>query len=128
MFLEPLVIFLLVRYMRKLLGTFTSMTELNKALTILLYAVPALFVIQQVLSSGHVTVWIWHLLLVAIIAAAFKLPEFTPVRPILIALLPLISLTIITDLLKAINYNLYLKAKTYFGIAFPIAITWMIAM
>jgi two-component system, NtrC family, sensor kinase len=128
MFLEPLLAYILIRYMRKLLRTFSPMAEWNKILTILLFAIPILFVIQQSLSLGFVLDWIWHILILAIAGAIFKLPQFTNARPFTLAFLPLIGLSIIGEIIKAIDKNLYGKIDAYFGIAYAVALTWMVAM
>src|SRR5450432_532248 len=128
MFLEPLLVFLLIRHLRKVLLTFSPITEWNRLLTILPYAVVVLFIIQQSLSIAPVTIWIWHLLLLTIVAATFKLPEFIGARPVMMAVLPLIALSILGDIIKVIDHSLYQKIHSYFDVAFSIAITWMVAM
>ena len=126
--LEPLLVFLLIIHLRKVLRTFSPIAEWNKLLTILLYAVVVLFIIQVSLSATPVTMWIWHLLLLTIVGVTFKLPEFMGARPVMLAVLPLIALSIISDIIKALDNSLYLKIDSYFDIAFSIAITWMVAM
>ncbi|MEP6951560.1 MAG: ATP-binding protein [Ginsengibacter sp.] len=128
MFLEPVVVFILIIHLRKVLRPFSPVGEWNKLLTISLFAVVVLFIIQSGLSATPVTKWIWHLLLLIIVAATFKLPEFTGARPVMVAVLPFIALTIISDVVKALSNTLYQKIDSYISIAFPIAITWMIAM
>jgi signal transduction histidine kinase len=46
----------------------------------------------------------------------------------MIAVLPLIGISLFNDILKTLQYNLYNYLKTFLDIAFSIAITWMIAM
>jgi two-component system, NtrC family, sensor kinase len=128
MFLEPVLVFILIIHMRKVLRTFSPIAGWNRLLTISLYGVVALFIIQSGLSATYVTMWIWHLLLLAIVGATFKLPEFTGARPVMIAVLPFIALTIVRDIVKVLANTLYLKIDSYISIAFPVAITWMIAM
>jgi two-component system NtrC family sensor kinase len=126
--LEPLLVFLLILHLRKMLRAFSPVAEWNKLLTISLYGVVVLFIIQVSLSALPVTIWIWHLLLITIIIVTFKLPEFAVARPVMLAVLPLIALSILSVLIKAVSHGFYLKIDAYFNIAFPIAITWMIAM
>jgi len=114
--------------MRKILKTFSPIAEWNRMLTISLYAVVALFIIQLILRIEPVTIWIWHLVLLAIIGVVFKVPEFTAARPVMIAFLPLIALSIVSDIVKVTDNNLYLKIKSYFDIAGAVGITWMVAM
>jgi two-component system NtrC family sensor kinase len=126
--LEPLLVFLLILHLRKVLRTFSPIAEWNKFLTILLYAVVALFIIQVSLSAMPVTKWIWHLLLLAIIWVTFKLPEFTAARSVMVAVVPFIALSIFNDIIKVLANTLYQHIDQYFKIAYPIAITWMVAM
>jgi two-component system, NtrC family, sensor kinase len=128
MFLEPVLVFILIIHMRKVLRTFSPIGEWNRLLTISLYGVVALFLVQAGLSATAVTMWIWHLLLVIIVVAAFKLPEFTGARPVMIAVLPFIALTIVSDIVKVLSNTLYQKIHSYISLAFPVAITWMVAM
>jgi two-component system NtrC family sensor kinase len=114
--------------MRKMLRTFSPIAEWNKMLTISLYAVVVLFIIQLILPIAPVTIWIWHLILLAIIGIVFKVPEFMAARPVIIAFLPLVALSIVSDIIKVIDNNLYLKIKNYFDIAGAVGITWMVAM
>jgi len=46
----------------------------------------------------------------------------------MIAFLPLIALSIVSDIVKVTDNNLYLKIKSYFDIAGAVGITWMVAM
>jgi two-component system NtrC family sensor kinase len=128
MFLEPFLIFFLIRHLRKVLRTFSPVAEWNRLLTILLYAVVVLFIIQETLSITPVTIWIWHLLLLSIVGVTFKLPEFIGARPVMFAVLPLIALSIISDIFKGLDITLYVKIHAYFNFAYAVAITWMVAM
>ena len=128
MSLEPIAVFFLIRYMRKMLRTFSPIAEWNKVLTLSLYGVVVLFIIQLILRIEPVTIWIWHLILLAIIGIIFKVPEFTPARPVMIAFLPLSAVSIVSDIIKIIDNNFYLKIKSYFDIAGVVAVTWMVAM
>jgi len=128
MVLEPLLVFLLIRHLRKILQTFSPIAEWNKILKISLYAVVVLFIVQRSLPVAPVMMWIWHLLLLIIIWVTFNQPEFVEARPVMRAVLPLIILLIISDIFKLVSHRVYQEIKTYFDIAFAIAITWMVAM
>ena len=128
MFLEPILVYLLIRHLRKMLQIFSPVAGWNKILSILIYAVPVLFVLELILHTSQVTMWIWHLLLLAIITITFKLPEFAGARPVMIAVLPLTALSILSDIIKALDNRFYIQIHGYFDIAFAVAITWMVAM
>ena len=46
----------------------------------------------------------------------------------MIAVLPLIAMSLASDIIKSLNKSLYKNLETYIDIAFAIAITWMVAM
>src|SRR5260221_9747035 len=102
MILEPILVFLLILHLRKTLRIFSPNAEWSKLLKISLYAVVALFILQRVLSIAPVTIWIWHLLLVIIVVATFKLPQFIHAQPVMFAVLPFIGLSIIQDIIKSL--------------------------
>jgi two-component system, NtrC family, sensor kinase len=128
MSLEPILVFFLVRHLRSVLRTFSPIAEWNKILTISMYAVIALFILELSLPITHVTMWIWHLLLLALIGVTFKLTEFTAARPVMVAVLPLTILSILGDIIKTLDNSFYVKINGYFDIAYAVAITWMVAM
>ncbi len=127
MSLEPFLVFFLVRHLRKVLQTFSPIGEWNKILTILMYAIIALFIVGLGLKISYITIWIWHLLLLVIIGATFKLPEFKAAKPVMTAIIPLTALSILGDVVKTLDISFYVKVHGYFDIAYAVAITWMIA-
>ena len=107
MFLEPILAFFLIRNLRKKMRTFSPDEKWNRYLTISLYAVAALLVLNVVFSHHPATLWFWHFVLVIIIAVTFKLPQFAAARPATIAVLPLIILSILSEIFKEINEKFY---------------------
>ncbi len=128
MSLEPFLVFFLIRHLRKNLRTFSPDAWWDKIFTYSMYGVIILVILQQALSLAFVTIWVWHLLLLVIVYISFTLPIFLRVRTVMIAVLPLIGISLFNDILKTLQYNLYNYLKTFLDIAFSIAITWMIAM
>ncbi len=128
MALESILSFFLLRYFRKNLRTFSPDSLWDKILTWALYGVVVLFILDVTLPTEKVTMWIWHLLLLAIVYISFSLPLFSGVRTVMIAVLPLIIMSLAGDIIKSLNQSLYKNIETYIDIAFAIAITWMVAM
>ena len=128
MSLEPVLVFLLIRHLRKNLRTFSPDSLWDKILTRALYGVVVLLILEVTLSTEKVTMWIWHLLLLAIVYISYSLPLFSRVRTVMIAVLPLIAMSLASDIIKSLNKSLYKNLETYIDIAFAIAITWMVAM
>ena len=128
MSLEPILAFFLIRHLRKNLRTFSPDAWWDKIFTYSMYGVIFLVILQQVLSLTFVTMWVWHMLLLGIVYISFCLSLFSRVRTVMIAVLPLIVLSLSSDIIKSVNYNLHKNLETYIDIAFAIAITWMVAM
>ncbi|HEV8082147.1 MAG TPA: hypothetical protein VGP55_03045, partial [Chitinophagaceae bacterium] len=128
MSLEPVLAFFLIRHLRKNLRTFSPDAWWDKIFTYSMYGVIFLVILQQILSLTFVTMWVWHMLLLGIVYISFSLPLFSRVRTVMIAVLPLIVLSLSSDIIKSVNHNLHKNLETYINIAFAIAITWMVAM
>ncbi|MEO6221161.1 MAG: ATP-binding protein, partial [Ginsengibacter sp.] len=128
MSLEPILVFFLIRHLRKNLRTFSPDAMWDKVFTYSMYGVILLVILQLTLSLAFVTMWVWHLLLLAIVYISFRLPIFIRVRTVMIAVLPLIAVSLFSDILETQKYNLYKYLETFLEIAFAIAVTWMVAM
>ncbi len=125
---QPIVIFFLIRYLRKTLRIFSPLPQWDKILLIAMYAVAILFTVQIVFDAEPVIIWVWYLLLFFIIGITFRRTELLHARNVMLALIPLITLSAIEEIIKVLNRNFYLNVKSYVSIAFAVAITWMIAM
>lgn len=125
MSLEPFFVFFLLRYLRKSLKTFSPVPAWDKILSISLYGVIALFATEIIFGTQHITLWIWHIILLFIVWITFKQQEFSHTRAVIYAVLPLIVLSFLSDIIKIFFYK---KIENYFGFGYAVAITWMIAM
>ncbi|MEP6597408.1 MAG: hypothetical protein ABJA71_15755, partial [Ginsengibacter sp.] len=83
------------------------MPEWNKLLNYAMIGVVVLLVVQKVFSIGPVTIWIWHVLLLVITVIAFKQSEFYPARNIMFAVLPLILVSILSEIIKLLPDKFY---------------------
>jgi signal transduction histidine kinase len=125
---QPLVIFFLIRQIRKTLQGFSRIPFWDKILERAMYAVGILVVIELALHLQHTFIWFWYLLLLAICGIIYKRPELSRVRTVIIAILPLVVLSLLDDFIKLADRSFYFTIKGFLGIAFAVAITWMIAM
>ncbi len=125
---EPILSFFLIRYLRKNIRFFSPNPFWESILTRAMYGVVILFILEIVLSAEKISIWIWHLLLLAIIYISFRLSMLERVRTVMVAILPLIIIGIVKDILHAVNQRFYNTLETYLDIVFAIAITWMVAM
>ncbi|MEO7960411.1 MAG: ATP-binding protein [Ginsengibacter sp.] len=128
MSVEPFIIFFLARYIRKNLRTFSQDDWWDKVLTYTLYATGLIFILELISSLDNYIIWVWHVALLAIVYIVFTVPRFTNQRPIIVAVLPLIVISIVKDVLENAVPNFFATIETYLDIAFAIAITWMISM
>ena len=128
MTLTPVIVFFLIRYVRKTLKTFSPDPEWSKILLRLQYVVVALWIVELVLHVSDYTMWFWHLMLLAIIVIAFKFPRFDPVRRVMLGVIPLLVLSFIGDVLETFFNSFFLKIDNFLDFGNAIAITWMVAM
>lgn len=125
---EPIVVFFIVRYLRKTVRTFSPDAGLDKILTIALYITAALFIAGIVLSVSEKTVWFWRILLLFLLVLVFTKHEFKPARAVMYAVLPLILISLVSDITETFAKQLYKKTDKYFVYAYLVAVTYMIAM
>jgi C4-dicarboxylate-specific signal transduction histidine kinase len=128
MSVEPIIAFFLLWDLRKILRATSPLPEWDKNIKLAMYAVAALFIIEIFLPVEVVTMWIWHLLLFAIIAITYFNSAFFAARTILLAVLPFVLLALFTDIFKLLLGNRYKVVDNYLDVATLFSITWMVAM
>lgn len=128
MILEAILIFILIRHLRKSLRNVSPNDEWDKYLSISLYAVVVLCILQEALKITAVTMWIWLLLFIGIVAITLKLPEFEGSRTMVVIISPLLALSLLSSLVEKVSPGFYEKIDNYFTIAFAIAVTWLLTM
>jgi len=128
MLAEPFIAFFLLRDVRRILrNTYLDKTW-DRRITVSLYCIVGLFVIDIALPVEFVTKWIWHLILFSIITIGFIKIEFNATRTILSAVLPFAILSFLTDVFKLWGAERFKLIDTYLDIAIIFSIVWMIAM
>jgi len=128
MFFEPLIAFLLIRYLQKSIRAIPHDQKWDDQFKYSQYGIVVLFIAQQVFRIEPVTTWIWYALLFTIVAIIYKYPIFEFAKKVLSAVLPFILLGFFSDLIKLISIGFYNRLHTYIQFGFAVAITWMIAM
>jgi C4-dicarboxylate-specific signal transduction histidine kinase len=124
---EPFLAFFIIRYLRKSIRAFSNAPNWYDLLTIVMYGIIALAIIQVIFKTSPVTIWIWYALLFTIVAIILKYSIFEFAKKTLYAVLPLILLGFFSELLKLIKESLYRQIENYIDFAFAVALTWMIA-
>ncbi|MEJ7741740.1 MAG: hypothetical protein WKF73_03825 [Nocardioidaceae bacterium] len=120
--------FFLIRYMRKTLQRFSPVPLWDKILYRAMYVVALLFITELIFNLEKITTWLWYLLLLTICGIIYKRRELFQARTVILAILPLVVLSLLDDIIKLADRNLYSTIKNYLGLAFAVAVTWMIAM
>jgi len=128
MFLEILIAFFLIFHLRKTLRSFNPDPVWDQRFTIAMYAIAVLGLLEFLLRIEYVTKWIWHLLLLLIILFSFNKKELFSTRITMYAVLPLVVLGFLRDIIEVSTTKLYSDIEKYIDYAFPVAITWMIAL
>ncbi|MFN2440596.1 MAG: hypothetical protein ABR503_15430 [Chitinophagaceae bacterium] len=118
MFLEVFIAFFLILHLRKTLRTFHPDPLWDKRLTIAMYAVAVLAILEVFLDIEQISKWIWHLLLLGIIIVTFKKPAFFSARITMYAVLPLAVITFVSDIVELITTDLYVTVEKY-ELCFP---------
>ena len=129
MFLEPILILILVRYLRKKLLTHKQLPQLDRLLVIAMGAAIVLLVIGTTIKQSRpVVMWLNHALVFAFIYWVLNKKEFRPVKSIIYSLLPLIIISLIESVTRAISKTFYREWNNVFDAATLFALIWILAM
>jgi two-component system, NtrC family, sensor kinase len=124
----PIAILLLIRYIRRTLQRFSPNPEWDQILKRVMYAMAILFVVNTAARLQSVTFWIWYLLLLGIITYSLTRKELYYARNVMVAILPFIVVSFVSDLVKAISRSLHHSISPYLGLAFAVCATWGVAL
>lgn len=124
-----ILLIVLFNYLRKKLQTKTSLPRWEK----LFYGgmlVSIVFLILEITVpySREFTSWIGYALLFSIIYLSLKQKEFIPVKSIVLAIIPLVTVNFCEDAAKLISISFYEEWENYFKTANAFAVLWLVAM
>jgi two-component system NtrC family sensor kinase len=122
-----LIVFFMVRYIRTSLQTAVRFPEWERILIIVQYAASGLLAADVFLDSS-ITKWLWHLMLLVMVGAAYLLKDFRPVRNVWLAVGPYILVSLFKDIAKLINSDFYETISTVVEIAEIFTLVWLIAI
>jgi len=128
MFLEPVLIYFLLRYLRSSLRKFSPNSAWERILTLSSFGIILLFVLQMTTGIRHNMIWIWDLILLVLVWITFKFPLFENVRQVMYAVLPLTLISIFNHIVERFFSNFYDNIDQYINFAFCIGITWLISV
>ncbi|GAB3924811.1 ATP-binding protein [Larkinella terrae] len=121
-----LIVFFMVRYIRNSLQTAQQFPEWDRILVIVQYAASGLLAAEIFLDTDF-TKWIWHLILLGMVGAAYLLKDFRPVRNLWLAVGPYILISLFSDIVALIDKETYKSIKDIIDIAQIFALVWLIA-
>jgi two-component system, NtrC family, sensor kinase len=126
MLLEAILIFFLLRYLRRSLRKFSPNERWDRILNFSSIAVIVLFVVGQATRADML--WVWDIILLALLWITLYDPVFKSVQQVMYAVVPLAIIRILTHITFAFFPAFYDKIDQYINLAFGVAITWLISV
>src|SRR5690242_14344749 len=117
MFLEPVLIYFLLRYLRNSVRKFSPNSAWERILTLSSIGIILLFVLQMTTGIRHNMIWIWDLILLVLVWITFKFPAFENVRQVMYVVLPLTLLSIFNHIVERFFSNFYDNIDQYINFA-----------
>jgi two-component system NtrC family sensor kinase len=121
-----LIVFLMARYIRNSLQTATRFPEWDRLLTVMQYVGSGLLA-AEVFLDDDITKWLWHLLLLSMVGAAYLLKDFRPVRNVWLAVGPYILISLFKDIVELVNHGFYESINDFISLAQVFALVWLVA-
>ena len=129
MIFELIIAFYLVRYLRRTFQTAIKLPNWEKVFTTIKYLAILLLllgVVDNPLKNG--IPWIVHVLMLYVVYILFREKEFRTARPVLMAIAPVILLSLFSDIMKLTDENQFTAWKSLLNVALGFSVIWMIAM
>jgi signal transduction histidine kinase len=86
-----------------------------------------LIISEVILHASDTVRWIWHIYLISLLVFTLKEDKLRPMRMFLLAFVPFILVSLISDLTLVISEDLFNQWKNYFDNASMLAIIWLVA-
>jgi two-component system NtrC family sensor kinase len=125
---EPIIVFFLVRLIRKNLKEASLFTEYDKYLRYAMFGVIGLYILSFPVRQELLVHWFWHLILLGVILVIYKRPELVRLRNLMFAVLPLVVVGLLRDLSGLFGTKSFRKVDEYLDYADPFVFVWMVAM
>jgi two-component system, NtrC family, sensor kinase len=129
MFLEPILILIFIRYLRKNLLTQKQLPQLDKLLIIGMGTAIVLLVMGATIRESRPAVmWLGHALIFALVYLVLSKKEFRAAKSVTYSVMPLIIISFIGNVTEAVNKPFYTKWNNVFSSATLFAFIWILAM
>jgi len=102
--------------------------QLEKPLKYALYFSVFLFATEAIFSAVDLTKWIWHIYLLALTIFSLQQKELRPLRMFILAFVPYVLVSFISDLTEVISADFFKTSESYFKNAIGLTFIWMIAL
>ncbi|MCW3114821.1 MAG: histidine kinase [Segetibacter sp.] len=123
-----ILLFFLIRYLRKSLSDSDELKKWDKIFKQSLYVIPVLIIIDLALSQPTILKWLGHLILLAVVGVTYLRWEFRSYKNIVIAILPFALASFIKDFVGLFHNSFFNTLRVSMAIILPCTIVWMVAM
>lgn len=128
MLAEPFIAFFLIRSARRILRKAHQPIPWPGYLNLLSYGIVILLGAELIFHLQVVTKWIWHFLLLGMIATALARKEFSATRTLMFAILPFAVISLGKDVYVSLSGIRNNVVTDYLDTAVIFALIWMVAM
>jgi len=124
----PLVVSLVLADRLRKYVKINLLPQLEKPLKYALYFSVFLFATEAIFSAVDLTKWIWHIYLLALTIFSLQQKELRPLRIFILAFVPYVLVSFISDLTEVISADFFKTSESYFKNAIGLTFIWMIAL
>ena len=124
----PLVVSLVLADRLRKYVKINLLPQLEKPLKYALYFSVFLFATEAIFSAVDLTKWIWHIYLLALTFFSLQQKELRPLRMFILAFVPYVLVSFISDLTEVISADFFKTSESYFKNAIGLTFIWMIAL
>ena len=124
----PLVVSLVLADRLRKYVKIKLLPQLEKPLKYALYFSVFLFATEAIFSAVDLTKWIWHIYLLALTIFSLQQKELRPLRMFILAFVPYVLVSFISDLTEVISADFFKTSESYFKNAIGLTFIWMIAL
>ena len=128
MSIEPILVFALLGYLQRMLKKEGIRQDWQGWIKKWLIFTVVLFGAQFIFHIEDITLWFWHLSLIALSWFILSQPEFNRIRTMMFAVLPVVIISFLKDLIGEDKKGFLGTIGNFLDIAYPFAIIWLVAM
>jgi two-component system, NtrC family, sensor kinase len=128
MSISPILVFALLGYLQRMLKNEGIRPDWQAWIKKWLIFTGVLFGAQFIFHIEYITLWFWHLSLIALCGFILTQPEFNRIRTMMYAVLPVVIISFLKDLIGEAQKGFLGTIADFLDIAYPFAIIWLVAM